>query len=530
MILQADNKEKFNKKDIDSVNSTQLNISGLSVSYSDSTVLENVTLQLKKGEILGIAGESGSGKSTLIKAIIGLLPKEGHIDGGVIEYNGVDITGNEKCLKSLRGSNIGMIFQNTERAMCPVRTIKSQLYESIFSNEAVKDKRKAKRIIDEKAVHMLEQMNIKNAIKVLNSYPFELSGGMNQRVGIMMAMLMKPDLLLADEPTSALDVIAQRQVVDIFKDIKCSGDTSMIIVSHNINVVRELADKIIVMKSGRIVEYEDTEIIMNYPKQEYTKQLISAVPVDNSGKTVKLNNFDIDFKKVTFGYNESAVIKDMSFHIPQYSMTALVGKSGCGKSTLAGIITNTVKLYSGSVIFKGEDISRFNARKMRDIYKNMQMIYQSPVASFDPEYTLGKSVAEALRNNKSDNLVSELFISVGLSAEYVNKYPGQVSGGECQRAAIARALAVKPEFLICDEATSALDVTVQSQIIALIKQLQQSRKMTVLFISHDIALVSQICNKTAVMKDGKIIEYSDTDNIINRPEKEYTRLLIKSVL
>ena len=258
---------------------SQLNISGLSVSYSDSTVLENVTLQLKKGEILGIAGESGSGKSTLIKAIIGLFPKEGHIDGGVIEYNGVDITGNEKCLKSLRGSNIGMIFQNTERAMCPVRTIKSQLYESIFSNEAVKDKRKAKRIIDEKAVHMLEQMNIKNAIKVLNSYPFELSGGMNQRVGIMMAMLMKPDLLLADEPTSALDVIAQRQVVDIFKDIKCSGDTSMIIVSHNINVVRELADKIIVMKSGRIVEYEDTEIIMNYPKQEYTKQLISAVPV-----------------------------------------------------------------------------------------------------------------------------------------------------------------------------------------------------------------------------------------------------------
>ena len=279
MILQADNKEKLNKKDIDSVNSTQLNISGLSVSYSDSTVLENVTLQLKKGEILGIAGESGSGKSTLIKAIIGLFPKEGHIDGGVIEYNGVDITGNEKCLKSLRGSNIGMIFQNTERAMCPVRTIKSQLYESMFSNEAVKDKRKAKRIIDEKAVHMLEQMNIKNAIKVLNSYPFELSGGMNQRVGIMMAMLMKPDLLLADEPTSALDVIAQRQVVDVFKDIKCSGDTSMIIVSHNINVVRELADKIIVMKSGRIVEYEDTEIIMNYPKQEYTKQLISAVPV-----------------------------------------------------------------------------------------------------------------------------------------------------------------------------------------------------------------------------------------------------------
>lgn len=167
---------------------------------------------------------------------------------------------------------------------------------------------------------------------------------------------------------------------------------------------------------------------------------------------------------------------------------------------------------------------------MRNIYKNMQMIYQSPIASFDPEYTLGKSVNEAIRNNKSDNLVSELFISVGLSAEYVNKYPGQVSGGECQRAAIARALAVKPEFLICDEATSALDVTVQSQIIALIKKLQQSRKMTVLFISHDIALVSQICNKIAIMKDGRIIEYSDTDNIINRPEKEYTRLLIKSVL
>ena len=231
----------------------------------------------------------------------------------------------------------------------------------------------------------------------------------------------------------------------------------------------------------------------------------------------------LELNNIKKAYDVKMAVDIDKLVIEEGDCVGLVGESGCGKSTLAGIITNTVKLYSGSVIFKGEDISRFNARKMRDIY-------QSPVASFDPEYTLGKSVAEALRNNKSDNLVSELFISVGLSAEYVNKYPGQVSGGECQRAAIARALAVKPEFLICDEATSALDVTVQSQIIALIKQLQQSRKMTVLFISHDIALVSQICNKTAVMKDGKIIEYSDTDNIINRPEKEYTRLLIKSVL
>ena len=238
----------------------------------------------------------------------------------------------------------------------------------------------------------------------------------------------------------------------------------------------------------------------------------------------------LELNNIKKAYDVKMAVDIDKLVIEEGDCVGLVGESGCGKSTLAGIITNTVKLYSGSVIFKGEDISRFNARKMRDIYKNMQMIYQSPVASFDPEYTLGKSVAEALRNNKSDNLVSELFISVGLAAEYVNKYPGQVSGGECQRAAIARALAVKPEFLICDEATSALDVTVQSQIIALIKQLQQSRKMTVLFISHDIALVSQICNKTAVMKDGKIIEYSDTDNIINRPEKEYTRLLIKSVL
>lgn len=238
----------------------------------------------------------------------------------------------------------------------------------------------------------------------------------------------------------------------------------------------------------------------------------------------------LELNNIKKAYDVKMAVDIDKLVIEEGNCVGLVGESGCGKSTLAGIITNIVKPDRGSVIFKGEDISGYNARKMRNIYKNMQMIYQSPVASFDPEYTLGKSVAEALRNNKSDNLVSELFISVGLSAEYVNKYPGHVSGGECQRAAIARALAVKPEFLICDEATSALDVTVQSQIIALIKQLQQSRKMTVLFISHDIALVSQICNKTAVMKDGKIIEYSDTDNIINRPEKEYTRLLIKSVL
>ena len=231
----------------------------------------------------------------------------------------------------------------------------------------------------------------------------------------------------------------------------------------------------------------------------------------------------LELNNIKKAYDVKMAVDIDKLVIEEGDCVGLVGESGCGKSTLAGIITNTVKLYSGSVIFKGEDISRFNARKMRDIYKNMQMIYQSPVASFDPEYTLGKSVAEALRNNKSDNLVSELFISVGLSAEYVNKYPGQVSGGECQRAAIARALAVSAPVVYPAD-------SLQSQIIALIKQLQQSRKMTVLFISHDIALVSQICNKTAVMKDGKIIEYSDTDNIINRPEKEYTRLLIKSVL
>lgn len=238
----------------------------------------------------------------------------------------------------------------------------------------------------------------------------------------------------------------------------------------------------------------------------------------------------LELNNIKKAYDVKMAVDIDKLVIEEGDCVGLVGESGCGKSTLAGIITNIVKPDRGSVIFKGEDISGYNARKMRNIYKNMQMIYQLPIASFDPEYTLGKSVNEAIRNNKSDNLVSELFISVGLSEEYVNKYPRQVSGGECQRAAIARALAVQPEFLICDEATSALDVTVQSQIIALIKKLQQSRKMTVLFISHDIALVSQICNKTAVMKDGKIIEYSDTDNIINRPEKEYTRLLIKSVL
>lgn len=238
----------------------------------------------------------------------------------------------------------------------------------------------------------------------------------------------------------------------------------------------------------------------------------------------------LELNNIKKAYDVKMAVDIDKLVIEEGDCVGLVGESGCGKSTLAGIITNIVKPDRGSVIFKGEDISGYNARKMRNIYKNMQMIYQLPIASFDPEYTLGKSVNEAIRNNKSDNLVSELFISVGLSEEYVNKYPRQVSGGECQRAAIARALAVQPEFFICDEATSALDVTVQSQIIALIKQLQQSRKMTVLFISHDIALVSQICNKTAVMKDGKIIEYSDTDNIINRPEKEYTRLLIKSVL
>ena len=198
----------------------------------------------------------------------------------------------------------------------------------------------------------------------------------------------------------------------------------------------------------------------------------------------------VEVKDFSFSYPECShkVLEHVNLKIKEGTLNVVCGRSGCGKSTLAGIITNIVKPDRGSVIFKGEDISGYNARKMRNIYKNMQMIYQSPIASFDPEYTLGKSVNEAIRNNKSDNLVSELFISVGLSAEYVNKYPGQVSGGECQRAAIARALAVKPEFLICDEATSALDVTVQSQIIALIKKLQQSRKMTVLFISHDIAL------------------------------------------
>ncbi len=548
---------------------TFLKINNLSVNYEmrRETVYaaKKININVEKGEILGLVGESGSGKSTVGNAIINLIDEPGKVSGGSIVLDGTDIYENPENILKLRGNKIGLIFQDPQTSLNPILTIGEQLIETIqthlkLSKEEAKDK----------SIKLLKEVGIKDAEIRFNNYPHQFSGGMRQRVVISLALCCEPELLIADEPTTALDVSIQSQILDLIKRLTKERNLAVILITHDMGVISETANRVAVMKNGDLVEIGPTKEILTKPKEIYTKALISSVPPTNkkisrfkiiekenkiqSETNIKILNrwtkkeiIDQDLVKVknlskTFDDNfftESSknsvmAVDDVSFNIKEGESFGLVGESGSGKSTIAKMIVNLYSPSAGDIDFDNVCITKIKRNKeMMKFRKQIQMIFQDPYSSLNGRLKVKDIVSEPIKlHNPSisskdiDSYIYDLLESVELTQQSAERYPHEFSGGQRQRISIARALATQPRLLVCDEPTSALDVSIQAQILNLLKDLQEQLNLTILFISHDLPVVRQMCDRIGVLKNGKICEISKTEELFESPKHEYTKELL----
>ena len=549
---------------------TFLKINNLSVNYEmrRETVYaaKKVNINVEKGEILGLVGESGSGKSTVGNAIINLIDEPGKVSGGSIILDGTDIYENPENILKLRGKKIGLIFQDPQTSLNPILTIGEQLIETIqthlkLTTEEAKNK----------AINLLKEVGIKDAETRFNNYPHQFSGGMRQRVVISLALCCEPELLIADEPTTALDVSIQSQILDLIKRLTKERNLAVILITHDMGVISETTSRVAVMKNGDLVEIGPTKEILTKPKEIYTKALVSSVPPTNKkidrfkiiekenktqGETnIKILNrwtkkdiIDQDLVKVknlckTFDDNfftESTknsvmAVDDVSFNIKEGESFGLVGESGSGKSTIAKMIVNLYSPSAGDIDFDNVCITKIKSNKeMMKFRKQIQMIFQDPYSSLNGRLKVKDIVSEPIKlHNPSisskdiDSYIYDLLESVELTQQSAERYPHEFSGGQRQRISIARALATQPRLLVCDEPTSALDVSIQAQILNLLKDLQEQLNLTILFISHDLPVVRQMCDRIGVLKNGKLCEISETEMLFEKPSHDYTKELLK---
>ncbi|PBB97268.1 ABC transporter ATP-binding protein [Mesorhizobium sp. WSM3862] len=537
-----------------------LEIAGLSVSVrgedGEREVVSGLSLSLKRGETLCIAGESGSGKSMTALAIMQLLPQPaGRIAAGAIRLrdkdgSAVELTVlDERRMRDIRGDRIAMIFQEPMTSLNPVLSIGRQLTESIEAHTGVSHTEAKLR-----AVAALKAVRISEAESRLKQFPHELSGGMRQRVMIAMALALEPDVLIADEPTTALDVTVQGEVLELLRDLQRQHGTSVILITHDMGVVAEMADRVIVMRNGRMVEEGTASAIFARPQAAYTRELLAAVPRIGSGArrrasgesdaaamqdkvaVVKDLHVRFDLRGGFFGRVNRRVhaVEGISFSIAPNETLALVGESGCGKSTTAKALAGLVP-YSGGVTIGGRELSGLGRDERKAVRRDVQMVFQDPYASLDPRMRVGELVAEPLlihgvgSKEERRQRVAALFERVGLSSEQMQLYPHEFSGGQRQRICIARALALRPKLIIADESVSALDVSVQARVLDLLKELQREFGVAYLFISHDMAVVENVSDRVAVMYLGQIVEIGSRDQVFSNPRHPYTRRLIEAV-
>ena len=547
-----------------------LKIKNLSVDYKmrreTINAAKNVNIDVSKGEILGLVGESGSGKSTVGNAIINLIDEPGRVSNGSIVLDGIDIYANTQNIVKYRGKKIGLIFQDPQTSLNPILTIGEQLIETIQThlNLNADDAKN-------KAINLLKEVGIKDAETRFNNYPHQFSGGMRQRVVISLALCCEPELLIADEPTTALDVSIQSQILDLIKKLTKERNLAVILITHDMGVIAETTDRVAVMKNGDLVEIGPTKELLTKPKEIYTKSLVSSVPPTNkkisrfkiiekenkkqSDTNIKILNrwvkkeiSDKDLVKVeslskTFDdsfFTESSknsvmAVNDVSFSIKEGQSFGLVGESGSGKSTIAKMIVNLFKPSSGDIYFNNVCITKIKSNKeMLKFRKQIQMIFQDPYSSLNGRLKVKDIVSEPIKlHNPSvtskdlDDYIYDLLESVELTQQSAERYPHEFSGGQRQRISIARALATQPRLLVCDEPTSALDVSIQAQILNLLKDLQEQLNLTILFISHDLPVVRQMCDRIAVLKNGKLCEISNTEDLFIKPKHDYTKELLK---
>lgn len=529
-----------------------LKVNDLSVSFhsgeSEFQAVREVSFEVRKGETLGIVGESGSGKSVTARSIMRLLASPpSQMKNGEILFKGVDLANKtQKEMESIRGRDIGMIFQDPMSSLNPTIKVGKQISESLIKHQKV-SKKEAKK----QAIAMMERVGITRSEIRYNQYPHEFSGGMRQRVMIGIALACRPELLIADEPTTALDVTIQAQILNLMKDMQDQLGTSIILITHDLGVVAGMCDRVVVMKEGQIVETGTTTEIFANPKHPYTIRLLNALPRLDQKKKPKPASLvprdleddqpllEVKSLRQHFNLGKGNTLKavnDISFHIRQGETLGVVGESGSGKSTTGRAILRLHEPTGGDVLFKGVPLNRLSASEMKTMRRHMQIIFQDPYASLNPKMRIMDIIGEALdihqlagTASQREKRVEELLEMVGLDPTHAQRYPHEFSGGQRQRIGIARALAVEPEFIVCDEPLSALDVSIQAQIVQLLEELQQRLGLTYLFIAHDLSMVKHISDRVAVMYNGKIVELAESEELYSNPQHAYTKALLSAI-
>ncbi len=558
---------------------TILSVTGLSIRFPGAPefiAVADISFLVKEGRTLAIVGESGSGKSLTALALMGLLPRNAKVTGQMMLHsNDTGIALNELRSVSdwnrIRGRETGMVFQEPMSALNPVMKIGRQLQEAILVHQTV-SRQTARR----QAIEWLGKVKLPDAEKIYDRYPHQLSGGQKQRVMIAMAMCNRPKLLIADEPTTALDVTVQMEVIALMQELQQQTGTAMIFITHDLVLAAEIADELLVMYKGKSVEYGSAEKLFYHPSHPYTQALIACKPspdqkgrllptvgdfmdmpnaaaaaparqyssvwqpaADEEKPLLQVKHLSVRFPETTgwLGKVQSyyKAVDDVSFSLYTGEVLGLVGESGCGKSTLSKSILGLTPIHEGQVLFAGRDLARCSGAEWREVRKDIQMIFQDPFSSLNPRMTVGPMLAEPLKahrivpDGELYKEVKRLLDMVHLPADSMHRYPHQFSGGQRQRIGIARALALRPKLLICDESVSALDVSVQAQVLNLLKELQSDFHLSYLFISHDLAVVHYISDRVLVMQAGAIVESGDAADVLERPGHAYTRRLIASV-
>ena len=542
-----------------------LNVSNLSTAfqsdYGSKQALKNISFKINEGEVLALVGESGSGKTVTSLSIMGLLPNNAYIQEGNI--NLIDKKNNQVNILKLtddkhnliRGNDISMVFQEPMTCLNPTMTIGDQIVEVILNHKKISKTKAVKEMID-----LLGLVEIPDPTQRAREYPHQLSGGMRQRVMISIALACTPKLIIADEPTSALDVTIQAQLLQLLMKLKNSivSKTSILFITHDLGIVRELADRVIVMYHGEIVEEGQVKEVFDNPKHSYTRNLIQSLPefkleerklnkkddnkqtkVDDNKIILKIENLFKEFPVEKGFFKESnetvKAVQNISLNVKKNEVLGLVGESGSGKSTLGKSIIKLLQPSRGQIYFNNENISEYSNKQMIKIRQKMQMIFQDPFASLNPRKNILDTLIEPIlvhnlmKKNEAINYIKEIINDVGLPIESLRRFPHEFSGGQRQRIGIARALVLKPEFIVADEPVSALDVSIQAQVLNLLEKLKKTYNLTMIFISHDLSVIEFFCDKVAVMYLGHIVEIAPVSKLFNSPKHSYTRALLSAV-
>lgn len=517
-----------------------LQINNLSVCYEQegslTEVLNGVTFKIYEGEILSLVGESGSGKSTIAKAVGGLLPPSAYVKSGSMRLGtdtDISFNGSTPDWKAIRGKKLAFIFQDARLALNPIVKIKDQFKETLLFHRIVSSKKEVRKI----GTRYLKMLNFENPEGILDSYPFQLSGGMCQRVCIALALCLSPSVLIADEPTSALDAISQREVLNLLEKVKNELGLSVLIITHDMSVARAISRRMIVLNRGTIVEEGETEKIFSNPKDAYTKQLISARGLFFKAAVKEEFCEDVILSACGLSKNfsrQEEVLKDISFDLHKAEIFGILGESGCGKSTLARCLIGLEQVDKGKLLFHGESIVKLEGKHRLEKCRRIQLIFQDARACLNPRRKALQIVREPLdylnigQKNERYSAARSYLDLVGITGDAQLRRPPQLSTGQCQRVAIARALAAEPEILICDEAVSSLDMTVQAQILELLMRLHDNFGFSIIMITHDIQILRHFCHKIAVMKDGIFSEITEAGDKLDESRDPYTQLLLKN--